>query len=155
MKKSREKVRELKDRRRGFSYGQTEVFEGRGGIISVVIAVIFTAILFAGCNEQEQAGYVYPARFFAKELKAEAIEVIRKSLSDSDPQVRANAAEVVAALHRPNLGIAVDDRDRPLDANFIGTFAEHHRLRFSRRKRQVHIARTLSVVVADALPAWQ
>lgn len=97
MKKSREKVKESKATSRGLSYGLIDGCESRGVIISVVIAVIFIAIFLVGCKEQQELGYVYPARFFAKEMRSEAVEIIRKGLSDSDPQVRANAAEVVAS----------------------------------------------------------
>jgi len=62
------------------------------------LSFAFLAFTFFGCNELSQRDTIS-----ANDLVPKAIQIIREGLADDNPQIRANAIEVIAATKRINL----------------------------------------------------
>ncbi len=78
------------------------VLRYRRRAVLVIYAVMIFVCFFPGCADfsRTTSGKVSVG---VKELVPEAARIIREGLADSDPQIRANAIEVVAAAQRTEL----------------------------------------------------
>jgi HEAT repeat protein len=68
---------------------------------TVFTCVIFSLIAFCGCNansEKQQTGNVTTGNPISSELETQATQIIQQALANSNPHVRANAIEIVAAI---------------------------------------------------------
>ena len=66
-------------------------------------AVMTCALFVFGCNKSSQGTYGHPGGGSIDELVPEATRIIQEGLSDVDPQIRANAIEVVTDTKRIKL----------------------------------------------------
>jgi len=65
---------------------------------TLMTCALMTCALFVfGCNKSSQRTYDHPSGGSIDELVPEATRIIQEGLSDADPQIRANAIEVIAA----------------------------------------------------------
>lgn len=92
----------------------------------------FQILLFAcigvfvfGCSKSLQTATNLPATVPTDDLMPEAIQIIRAGLADADPQVRANAIEVVAATRQIRLMPKVQRllKDEVVPVKFLATLA--------------------------------
>jgi HEAT repeat protein len=68
---------------------------------AVFICVIFSLIAFCGCETgsvKQQTGSVTAGSPVSNELEVRATQIIQQALANSNPQVRANAIEIVATI---------------------------------------------------------
>jgi HEAT repeat protein len=74
------------------------------------------ALFVFGCDKYSQETYDYPSGGRIDELSPEAEQIIQEGLSDTDPQIRANAIEVVASIKQIKLMPKVE---RMLEDDFV------------------------------------
>ncbi len=72
----------------------------RWGQPTACVVVGLTTLFWCGCAGQPRA---VPAAGGTADLKSKGIQIIEQALSDEDPQIRANAAEVVADTRQTTL----------------------------------------------------
>jgi len=80
----------------------TVLLAHRSQAVLIIYAIMTFALFFPGCAglSRKMSSRVSVS---VKELVPEAARIIREGLADSDPQIRANAIEVVAAAQRTEL----------------------------------------------------
>jgi len=104
-----------------------------------VLFIACISIMFVGCNESTQtATNLLPSSVSADKPIPEALQIIEAGLADADPQIRANAIEVVAATKQIRLMPKVQRllEDEAVPVRFLAILAVAD-LEYSLAKNQI------------------